>query len=228
MNFPFKQQFDLTEEQKREVIMHRFDLIFHSSTAFIANVTDVVARIAIQSIPAYEKECIRGITMSHINQQAKDSLVESVTRIHRAVTTLTKINKVAVEFYDRMKWDIYYFLKDPTFQSLVDELIERSFCGRCTGNIPPLCLDICGAIIRAVYSPVYTRLRDQLNLLWRVSRRDVEIIRQASDSLFAGISSILDTDEVSLVSVESLLYQLPLVMLLVRMFSIHVVLSLLR
>ncbi len=136
--------------------------------------------------------------MSHIDQQAKASMVESIVRLRRAMTTLAKFDDFADELQCTVDTDSS--LEDPTFRRLFDELIERSFCGRCTGNIPPLCLNICGAITRAVYSPLHTRLSDQFNLLWRVARRDVEIIQQASDSLLAGISSILDTDEVTLVS----------------------------
>ncbi len=187
-----------TEEDQRGDIEDAFDRLFENSS--VASVRVLIDDITASLFPGYEEQCVKRIIMSHIDQRAEASLAESSSTLCRGVTTLIKIEV----FLDLILYEIdtYYSPEDPTIQSLVDVLSKRSFCGRCMGNIPPLCLNICGAITRALYSPLHTRLSDQFNLLWRVARRDVEIIQQAINSIFAGINSIYDTEVATLVSME--------------------------
>lgn len=156
--------------------------------------TDIALANALERFPfTFDIQCVEDIVRQELNQRVVNSLVDSVNTWRRAITTLYKIERFLETFVSQLE-QRYDREQDPTLLRTVNQLVELSFCGRCTQNIPPLCLNICGAITLAAYSPFYDELQSQFTMLWNTVQRDLEIISETTAVFFRGIQSIIDID----------------------------------
>ncbi len=166
---------------------------------FIDGVIDALATIAANLITD-DTMCAKGVIDTHVNREtAVPLMVDAITSYREAITTLDKIKFFLEEYAENLSATF-----DPeSLEVFVDEIIERSFCSRCTITTQPMCTNVCGAVVRAAYSPFYTELRDQFNLLFSVARDDVEIIEGVITTFLSATASILDTSIELVVSGES-------------------------
>ena len=74
----------------------------------------------------------------------------------------------------------------------IDRLVYISFCDQCKKEIPPLCSNTCGALIRGCYSPYYDALPKQFNILWDVSRQVLDIVNSTIYALFTESQRVFD------------------------------------
>lgn len=61
-------------------------------------------------------------------------------------------------------------------QQCIDTLVQLNTCGRCVALRLPFCQNVCTAIARTCYSPFNDALRDQLEQLWEVVRRILDVV----------------------------------------------------
>ena len=121
-----------------------------------------------------QTQCIVRVISEHVNGIVLDSIATNLQVIRQAFTTSSRILNFLLNF--NMTLGGFEPLPE-----CVDTIVQFSFCGRCTDSIPPLCTNVCGAIIRSCFAGFYTGVGDVLRQrLWDIAR---QIIRIADDSL---------------------------------------------
>lgn len=148
---------------------------------------DIVSRIkeAIRDFPLLtsgSKECLVQELDKHLNSTGIWSLGRSLENLRRSVTGIVRI----FEFLRRFATDLDGFLADNLPRQCVRRLLEISFCDRCTGSVPPLCRNSCGALVRGCYAGFLTGLLRQFEDLWFV-------LRQLVQGIYTGFSEIIET-----------------------------------
>ncbi len=161
---------------------------------FVNDVLNAVRAVAVETFSSGNNTmCLQRVIDELINDVAVGGLVQSVTVWREAVTTLEKIERYFETFLTELERD-YDPANDETFEAIVRDIVRRSFCGRCTRNIPPLCINVCGALARAAYSPFFTQFRSGFQALWNVVARDVQIVISVTAEFFDNLDVIVDTD----------------------------------
>ena len=122
-------------------------------------------------------DCLVKLIKANIRADVRANITATLRRFQRILQSLAKIGRFLENFEDNL--DKFEPLKE-----CIDELIRRSICGRCTANIPPLCTNVCGALVRVCLSPVFTGLRREFNILWRYIRNLYTLVQMDLRNLF--------------------------------------------
>ena len=96
-----------------------------------------------------------------INRTSLRALGRSLEAIRRSFTAVTRIVGFLVNFNATL--DGFNAESFPT--QCVQRALEISFCGRCTGRIPPLCRNTCGALVRGCFAGFYSGLEGEFGTL---------------------------------------------------------------
>lgn len=138
-------------------------------------------------------ECIIRVTSDHINRAIFDIISTNLQILREAVTTSTRI----LTFLQNFNVTLGGFEPLP---ECVDTIVRFSFCGRCTDSIPPLCTNVCGAILRGCFAGFYTGVGDVFReRLWFIASQIVSLADTTLASVYDLESDIID-DFVQLVS----------------------------
>lgn len=122
-------------------------------------------------------DCVINLIRDNTRADVQANITATLRRFQRILQSLVKIARFLENFEDSLE-------KFEPLKECVDELIRRSICGRCTRNIPPLCTNVCGALVRVCLSPVFTGLRDEFNALWRYIRNLYNLVQMDLRNLF--------------------------------------------
>ena len=159
----------------------------YNISAFIQNVTDRLLTLAAQMLaPANttQQMCVVNLIRQRINQTAANLVGRGLAQIRRGVTSAVRI----LTFLRNFNLTLGNF---QPLQRCRDRLVQLSFCSRCTGRIPPLCSNTCGALIRACYSPFVDGLRGEFDNLWNVTRQVVRATNITLMQIFSEESPIV-------------------------------------
>ena len=163
----------------------------------VANITNRLESLAgrlLGGTNTTRQMCVINVLRQHVNLTAINLVVRGLGQIRNGVSTAFRI---------------YNFLQDynrtlGNFQPLQEcweRLVQLSFCSRCTRNIPPLCSNTCGALVRACYSPFLAGLRGEFNNLWNVTRQVVRVTNNTLMQLFALERQVFEFNFLTLVCV---------------------------
>ena len=131
-------------------------------------------------------ECIIRVTSDHINRAIFDIISTNLQILREAVTTSTRI----LTFLQNFNVTLGGFEPLP---ECVDTIVRFSFCGRCTDSIPPLCTNVCGAIIRGCFAGFYTGVGDVFReRLWFIASQIVSLADTTLASVYDLESDIID------------------------------------
>ena len=165
-----------------------------NTTQLFTDLTDrVIDTIRRLPIPQTQKDCIVQQLTQHINQSSIRLLGEIFETVRRSFTAVTRIANFLLNFKSNLANSTMRRFPD----QCVTRLIELSFCSRCKRRVPPLCSNMCGAVIRGCYSAFYSGLRSEFNRLWDVSKQVVNVVSRAVRRISAGEQDLLTKNPVS-------------------------------
>ena len=162
----------------------------YNISAFLQNVTDRLLTLATQRLDSGDttrQMCVANFIRQRINQTAVDLVGRGLAQIRRGVTSAVRI----LTFLRNFNLTLGNF---QPLQRCRDRLVQLSFCSRCTGRIPPLCSNTCGALIRACYSPFVDGLRGEFDNLWDVTRQVVHATNTTLMQIFSEENPIIMLD----------------------------------
>ena len=139
-----------------------------------------------------EQEC----TATAITRQISDADVQaSVADFNRIRQSILK-NLEILEFLRNSNATLLSF--EP-LSACISGLVRPSFCRRCTERVPPLCRNICGAIVRGCFAGFRDgvgRVFDRR--LWNIARQLIQFIDRSITDLYSlALISIIDLDDVT-------------------------------
>ena len=172
-----------------------------ATSGFVQNIiiaiTNAVGNAVSLGLNDTIQNCVAQQLNSSVNNTARSIMASQLETIRKGVTSLRNFE----QFYRN-----YIQNKDFKFPSnCIDRLIDISFCDRCKKEIPPLCSNTCGALIRGCYSPYYDALPKQFNILWNVSHQVLDVVNSTLCGLFSEGQRLFDEDLV--VSILLILYK---------------------
>ena len=130
--------------------------------------------------------CVENAVDANKNEDEVTKFVDALEEVRESLTTACGL----VDFLTSYSETLGGFEPLP---ECITALIEASFCGRCTRNIPPLCLNTCGAIIRGCFSSFYAGLEGEFDNLWTVASDVLGVTDTALKEIFNGDFSIVNT-----------------------------------
>jgi len=111
-----------------------------------------------------QSSCLIGQIRDGLNQTALAGAGQAIEQVRRSVTRIARI----IEFLKRFAESLDGFTAEDLSAECVRHFVELSFCGRCTGRLPPLCSNTCGAVIQGCFAGFLSGLRGEFNNLWGV------------------------------------------------------------
>ena len=129
--------------------------------------------------------CISRVLQENTNTELVSSIIDDIGQIRMAVTSISRM----FSFYDTFNRTLAGFRLG---EQCLTGFIERYLCARCTQNVPPLCSNVCGGIVRGCFSPVFNGLQAQFNIMWRVGRQLVDRINSILDTLYTQEDGVID------------------------------------
>ena len=162
---------------------------------FLTSVTQRLEQLAAGALGGgnmTRQACIINFIRQRVNQTVVDSVLNTLGQIRRGVSSASRIR----DFLQNFNQTLANFRP---LRQCWERLVELSFCSRCTRNIPPLCSNTCGALVRACYSPFLAGLRGEFNNLWNVTRQVVRATNNTLMQLFALEGQVFEFDLGSLV-----------------------------
>ena len=129
--------------------------------------------------------CVDSAVDDNINEEGVMKLVDALEDVRMSLTSAYEI----LLFLQSFNGTLGGFEPLP---ECVTALIENSICGRCTRNIPPLCLNTCGAIIRGCFSSFYAGLEGEFDNLWAVASDVLGVTDTALKEIFNEDLNIVD------------------------------------
>ena len=166
-----------------------------NTTQLFSDLTDRVIA-AVRGIPLLsqtQKDCIAQQLSQHINRTSIRLLGETFETVRRSFTAVTRIANFLLNFKSNLANSTMRRFPD----QCVTRLIELSFCSRCKRRVPPLCSNMCGAVIRGCYSAFYSGLRSEFNRLWDVSKQVVNVVSRAVRRISLEEQDLLSKNPVS-------------------------------
>ena len=162
---------------------------------FLTNVTQRLEQLAAGALGGgnmTRETCIINFIRQRVNQTVVDLVVNTLEQIRRGVSSASRIR----DFLQNLNRTLANF---QPLQQCSERLVELSFCSRCTRNIPPLCSNTCGALVRACYSPFLAGLRGEFDNLWNVTRQVIRVTNNTLMQLFALEGQVFEFNLLSLV-----------------------------
>lgn len=154
---------------------------YFNASRFVQMIVEAITHGAGNAVSNGMNETLRLCTIQHLNNSLSN------TTYYRMAQQLETIQRCTISLRN-IEWFLKYDIQSTnlTFPSnCIDRLVSINFCGRCENEIPPLCSNTCGALIRGCYSPYHDALRIQFNILWNVSIQVLEVLNTNLHGLFA-------------------------------------------
>ena len=161
----------------------------------IANITQRLETLAgrlLGGTNTTRQMCVINVLRQHVNLTAINRVGRGLEQIRQGVTTASRI----YGFLQNFNQTVGNFRP---LRQCWERLVQLSFCSRCTRNIPPLCSNTCGALVRACYSPFLAGLRGEFNNLWNVTRQVVRATNNTLMQLFNLERQVFEFNLLSLV-----------------------------
>lgn len=148
---------------------------FNMSTYIRNYFTDVqIAARRIATSDQADWNCISRVLTPMINRTRLFLIIQQYSTIRLCVSTLDRVRQFLRDFAQRT-----FTIPSKCAQSFIG-----LHCVRCRESaIQPLCRNVCGALVKACYSPFYTGLNEQFELLWTVSRQVLTIANSTLNAL---------------------------------------------
>lgn len=180
---------DILEEFENDLINNLYitgDTADFNTAVYIQNIIDGVISITIDTLFApraagnltvANRMCITGELVSRINTTVRDRIAGNLEELRRAVTSVRRIRM----FYSE------YIANLTTLSSRIIGGCANAFinlrCAGCTSDIEETCRGTCFTVLRACFSPYYSQLTGQLNVLWNVTNQLVNIANRLTLTL---------------------------------------------
>ena len=145
-------------------------------TGLVANITQRLETLAgrlLGGTNTTRQMCVINVIRQHVNLTAINQVARGLEQIRQGVSAAFRI----YNFLQNYNQTVGNFRP---LRQCWERLVQLSFCSRCTRNIPPLCSNTCGALVRACYSPFVAGLRGEFNNLWNVTR---QVVRATNNTL---------------------------------------------
>ena len=136
--------------------------------------------------------CIVNAIRNNVNQSDVTLVIRAIEELRRSFTVLDR----SIKFF-------YQYIEGLQFRfprNCVRRFVELNFCARCTQKTPPLCSNMCGALVRGCLSAYYSALSRQFDILWNVSHQVVMVTNNTLQMLFLEERQLID--QTSAVSVQ--------------------------
>ena len=143
-----------------------------TTSEFVQNIikttTNSFANLLIGGRNTTIKNCIIEQLNNSVNDNVRSVMASHLETLRKGATSLTIFEQFFRNYNQSNSFEFP--------NNCVIQLVNISFCGRCKEEIPPLCSNTCGALIRGCYSPYYDALPNQFNILWNVSQQVLEVL----------------------------------------------------
>ena len=183
-------------------------------TAFVDTVINSVgttASLVIGSGNQTTQNCAYNHIKSSVNSTGHSLLVSILNELRNGLSVLVKSQVFLVNYIVNTNFTF------PTNCTI--EFVAVNFCPRCMREIPPVCSNTCGALIQGCYSPYYTVLNEELDVLFNVSSQLVTLMNANLRTLFTREVYLFDQD--SLVSECSCGYRILFYMYIIIITNGH-------
>ena len=153
---------------------------YFNVSRFAQMIVEAVTHGAGNAVSNGMNETLRLCTIQHL----KNSI--SNTIYYRMVRQLETMQRCMISL-GNIEWFLKYGIQNTDFRfpsNCIDRLVYINFCGRCENEIPPLCSNTCGALIRGCYSPYHDALLNQFDIIWNVSIQLLEVLNTDLHDLF--------------------------------------------
>lgn len=118
--------------------------------------------------------CISQVLTPTINRTRLSLIIQQYSTIRLCVSTLDRVRQFLRNFAQHN-----FKIPSKCAQSFIG-----LYCVRCwESSVQPLCRNVCGALVKPCYSPFYTGLNEQFELLWNVSHRVLTITNSTVNAL---------------------------------------------
>ena len=152
-----------------------------NTSAFVQNITTATTNSIGNAISLGQNDTIQNCVVKHltssVNNTAYSTMVSHLETVRESVTSFRNFEQFQRNYVRNKNF------KFP--RECIDRLVRISFCGRCKNEIPPLCRNTCGVLIRGCYSPYYDALPGQFNILQNVSCQLLDLMNSTLRGLFA-------------------------------------------
>ena len=160
---------------------------FNVSTYIRNYLTEVqIAASWIATSDQADWDCIRRVLTPRFNKTRLSLIIQQYSTIRLCVSTLDRVCQFLRNFAQR----------NFTIPSKCADSFIGLYCVRCReSSVQLLCRNVCGALVKACYSPFYTGLNEQFEVLWNVSRQVLTITNSTVNAL-AGQSGGFGTEPI--------------------------------
>ena len=128
--------------------------------------------------------CIVNAIRNNVNQSDVMLVIRTIEELRRAFTVLDRSAKFFHQYIESLPFQFP--------RNCVRRFVELNFCARCTQKTPPLCSNMCGALVRGCLSAYYSALSRQFDILWNVSRQVVTVTNNTLQTLFLEERQLID------------------------------------
>ena len=156
-------------------------------SGFFAAFENIVAEI-LSSGNTNLQDCI----VTAIRGQIRDNTIRAIAREFNRIRESILTNLQILSFLKSFNDTLGGFEPLP---ACINGLVERSFCGRCTRRVPPLCSNVCGAIVRGCFAGFHTGIGQVFDRrLWNIARQLIRFTdRSIMDIYTLGADAIDDS-----------------------------------
>ena len=130
--------------------------------------------------------CVLNAVRNNLNQSDVELIIRALEELRRAYTVLRRSANFLIQYIEGLQ------IRFP--RNCVRRFVELNFCARCTQKTPPLCSNMCGALVRGCLSAYYSALSRQFDILWNVSRQVVTVTNNTLQTLFLEERQLLNQD----------------------------------
>ena len=128
--------------------------------------------------------CVLNAIRNNINQMDVTLITNAIERVRRSFTVLNGMANFLYRYTETTRF---------RFPGIcLRRFVELNFCARCTRQIPPLCSNTCGALLRGCLSSYYSGLARQFDVLWNVSRQVLRISNETLQTVFSEERQLID------------------------------------
>ena len=152
-----------------------------NASRLVQDIVETITQGAGNVISGGRNETLKTCAVQHLNNSISITSYYSMAR-------LLETTQRCMIFLRNVEQFLKQYVRNKNFKfpsNCIERLLTINFCDRCKGNIPPLCSNTCGALIRGCFSPYYSALRNQFdNVLWNVSIQLLEVLNTSLNGLF--------------------------------------------
>ena len=165
--------------------------------AYVQNIINTVIGIVIEAVFApratrdlteADRTCIGEGLLNRVNRTVQNRIANNLEELRRAVTAIRRIRI----FYQQLRDN----LTDPSTRVLNEcaRFFVNLRCAGCRQEIGDTCRATCLTVLRACFSPYYSQLTGQLNVLWNVSSQSISAANRLTMALGRDPTRLLTFD----------------------------------